>query len=59
MKIFREDVNTKNNTTITEAEEVDSKNSTLIEDMKSQLRVLERYIFNIIKEIAIRCGLVV
>lgn len=50
MKFFRENVNTKNNNTITEAEEVDSKNSALIEDMKSQLKVLERYIFNIIKE---------
>lgn len=50
MKIFREDVNTKNNTTITEAEDFDSGNPTLIEDMKSQLKVLERYIFNIIKE---------
>ena len=50
MKFFRENVNTKNNNTITEAEEVDSENSTLIEDMKSQLKVLERYIFNIIKE---------
>ena len=41
MKFFRENVNTKNNNTITEAEEVDSENSTLVEDMKSQLRVLE------------------
>ena len=49
MKIFRENVNTKNNNTITEAEEVDSENSALIEGMKSQLKVLERYIFNIIK----------
>ena len=50
MKFYREFVNTKNNNTITEAEEVDSDNSTLVEDMKSQLKVLEQYIFNIIKE---------
>ena len=50
MKFFRENVNTKNNNTITEAEEVNSKNSTLVKDMKSQLKVLEQYIFNIIKE---------
>lgn len=52
MKFIKEQVNTKSKSidTITEAEEVDSNNSTLVEDMKSQLRVLERYIFNIIKE---------
>ena len=52
MKFIKEQVNTKSKSidTITEAEEVDSENSTLIEDMKSQLKVLERYIFNIIKE---------
>ena len=50
MKFFRENVNTKNNNTITEAEEVDSKNLNLVEDMKSQLKILEQYIFNIIKE---------
>ena len=52
MKFIKEQVNTKSKSinTITEAEEVDSENSTLVEDMKSQLKVLERYIFNIIKE---------
>lgn len=50
MKIVREDINTKNNNTITEAEEVNNKNLTLIEDMKSQLGVIEQYISNIIKE---------
>ena len=52
MKFIKEQVNTKSKSidTITEAEEVDSENSTLIEDMKSQLKVLEQYIFNIIKE---------
>ena len=52
MKFIKEQVNTKSKSidTITEAEEVDSENSTLVENMKSQLRVLERYIFNIIKE---------
>ena len=52
MKFIKEQVNTKSKPidTITEAEEVDSDNSTLVEDMRSQLRVLERYIFNIIKE---------
>lgn len=50
MKIVREDINTKNNNTITEAEEVNNKNLTLIEDMKSQLGVIEQYISNIIKK---------
>ena len=52
MKFIKEQVNTKSKSidTITEAEEVDSENSTLVEDMKSQLKVLEQYIFNIIKE---------
>ena len=52
MKFIKEQVNTKSKSidTITEAEEVDSDNSTLVEDMKSQLKVLEQYIFNIIKE---------
>lgn len=52
MKFIKEEVNTKSKSidTITEAEEVDSNNSTLVEDMKSQLKVLEQYIFNIIKE---------
>ena len=52
MKFIKEEVNTKSKCTdtITEAEEVDSENSTLVEDMKSQLKVLEQYIFNIIKE---------
>lgn len=52
MKFIKEEVNTKSKSinTITEAEEVDSDNSTLVEDMKSQLKVLEQYIFNIIKE---------
>ena len=52
MKFIKEEVTTKSKSidTITEAEEVDDKNSTLVEDMKSQLKVLEQYIFNIIKE---------
>lgn len=50
MKFYTESVNTKNNNTITEAEEVTSKNLTLIEDMKSQLIVLEQYLSNIIKK---------
>ena len=50
MKIVREDINTKNNNTITETEEVNNKNLTLLEDMESQLKILEQYISNIINE---------
>lgn len=50
MKFYRESVNTKNNNTITEAEEANSKNLTLLEDMESSLRVLEQYISNMIKK---------
>lgn len=52
MKFIKEQVNTKSKSinTITEAEEVDSDNSTLVEDIKSSIAILEQYIYNIIKE---------
>lgn len=50
MIFFRESVNTKNNNTITEAEDFDNGNSTLVEDIKSSIGILEQYISNIINE---------
>lgn len=50
MKFYRESVNTKNNDAITEAENINDKNSALVEDIKSSIGILEQYISNIINE---------